>query len=137
MWTYHQQPSVRSSTRTCSQRKTVKTILAGDTSYLRKKHDMRNNRTGPQSALPPTPLRFRESIENIKMWTARLTDQPVSNLFSFLSMPQSFIIHSSYLLTITMIGRPTPFYPKALPTRFAVRLQEEGREESGHAFYRH
>lgn len=38
-----------------------------------------------------------------------------------------------------MIGRPIPFYPKAQPTRFAVRLQqeEEGREESGLAFFRH
>lgn len=33
-----------------------------------------------------------------------------------------------------MIGRPIPFHLRAQPTRFAVRLQEEGREESGHAF---
>lgn len=36
-----------------------------------------------------------------------------------------------------MIGRPIPLHPRAQPTRFAVRLQqeEEGREESGHAFF--
>lgn len=91
-------PSVHPSTRTCSQHKTVKTILAGDTSYLRKKHDMRNNRQDRNLPCYPPRLRFRESIENIKMWTIRPPNRPVSNLLFFFPVPQSFIIHHSFII---------------------------------------
>lgn len=86
--------------------------------------------TGQDRNLPchlPTPLRFRESIENIKMWTTRLTDRPtgIQSLLFFLCLNHS----SSYLhpLTIIMIGRPTPSHPRAQPARFAVRLTRRRR----------
>lgn len=117
-------PSIHPSTRTCSQRKNgkKKTILAGDTSYRRKKHDIRNNRTGPQSALLPTPLRFRESIENIKQEknVDHPTDRPTgiqSSLFFLCLNHSSFIIHSSYLLTIMNDDWPPDSVPPKGTTR--------------------
>lgn len=62
--------------------------------------------------------------------TTRPTDRPVSNLlFSFCAsiIHHSFIIHSSYLLMMILIGRPIPLHPKAQPTRFAVRLTRRRR----------
>lgn len=91
------QPSVHPSTRTCSQRKSgKKTILAGDTSYLRKKHDMRNNRQDRN--LPCHPPRCgSERTSNKKKKCGppnRPTDRYPISSFSFYAS----IIHHSFII---------------------------------------
>lgn len=81
---------------------------------------------------PAAVPRIHREYENVDQ-TTRPTDRPVSNLFSFLSMPRSssFIIHSSYLLTIMNNDWPPDSVPSKGIThsvRGSVTTRRTGRK---------
>lgn len=127
-------PSIRPSTRTCSQRKTVKELYSLEIPPILEKN-MTYETTDRTAICPAThpaavPREHRTRKKNVDHPTDRPTDRyPIFSVFFLCLKHSSFIIHSSYLLTMNNDWPPDSVPSKG--TTHSVRGSVNKKKKDG------